>query len=546
MTIRSQFETYREQAPGQATPTRPIPFQSENCLGGLFTDADPAIIPLNAFTNLTNFRYIRNQLMVRNGLQLYSIAKPDSHPLLAVIAYIHPTYGIQFLRFTPSTINRVSSTGWSLATGTVLAGSSADRFSFTVADNRLFFTNNGANVIQEYLPATNTYANLGDSDTYKYITSAFNRVVAAYLLGTPDVSYEVAWSGDINYDEWNPAVDITAGSTPLVNSPSDLSDGITGIFNIGSVLCIPRQKSIWLATNLPSATNPFNFFPDQAAGKIGADTPNTIQVVDNGLVFYNAQRSAVYQYTPGSKPVELSLKIKRKLKLDIASIQNLFSTYNSDDNAYSIYSFSDTTSIIKCYTYYFEDEAWVYSEFQAVASVTNVAYASSDLTINELTGNIDDLLGTIDELGGVPSESSTFFGFNTGELSIQPIFNLFEDQVANILGSDNSQAFSKFLISKTFINQKFDSVYNNFSLKFTPYSAGNINIYYTKDDGKTWTPWKSVFIGDPHLYESQVILIKKPKRARKFAFKVEFINVMASLDSYALEALTAAETITSL
>ncbi len=531
--IRPQFKTYRER-PFRLKDIEPIEFEGEDFLGGLVTDNAPHTLPPNALQRMLNGVYNKNQLFRRNGLQDYSLAKPDSNKILAIFTFFHNGTGINFLRFTSTSIYRAGSTGWTQITGAALNGTNNDPYSFTVADNRAFFSNGGADAIQEIDPSTASYSPLGNAPKYKYISSAFNRVIGANRRDAVDVPYEIGWSGDLDYDEWDPLVNISAGSTPLVNSPSDLSDGITGVFSLSSVLCVTRERSIWLATNLPSATNPFNFFV--AVPRIGCDVPATTALAADGLIFYNFQNAAVYYYAPGEQPVEISQSVKRAIKNDVSNPNDLFGSYNYDTNIYSLFIVSNTSSTVKCYSYSFRSKVWSYDEFYNVSYVKDIDYSSSDLTIDELTGTIDDLEGTIDQLGGLVANANRFFGFGDGELNTQPLFAGFEGTINNIVLTDNGTEFETVFDSKTFEDKTEDLIVNYTQIVFTPYTTGTVTLKYSKDDGRTWNTYKSLTVTDSMLFKSRLMLARRLIRTRNFIWRFSTSDCMLTLDSYYVRA----------
>lgn len=533
MPIHPEFLTERLPIPPVSQEPQPQVYQSIDFFAGLVTNANPINIPDNSFQLVNNVTYVRNQTLPRNGLSAYSLTKPDSLRVLALLTFFQSTYGVQFLRFTKSSIYRAGSTGWTNFTGPALVGTDKDPYSFTVADNRGFFSNNGSNVIQEIFPGTTSYNDLGNAPRYRYIASAFNRLIGANRRDTTDVPYEIGWSGDLNYSEWNPLVDISAGSTPLVTSPADLSDDITGVFNLESVLCIPRQRSIWLGTNLPSATNPFNF--TLAVPRIGCDCPQTVALAEDGIFFYNFQNSTAYFYVPGSQPEEISQQVKRALKSDVTSVNNIFASYNFDTRTYSLFLTDDNASLVKSYSFNLDLKNWAVDEYTNVSMVNDSTFSGSSVTIDELSGTIAGLSGTIDELGGVPAEATRFFGFSDGTLATQPLFVPGQNDTSLIVSGDlGITTPSSFWVSKTFIIPGYEGVYNHLQVEYTPYNFGTVEIQYSKDDQSTWVSWKLVTITSGMRFKSQIIAVNKPVRARKLTWR--FITTcMCTLDAFRME-----------
>lgn len=534
MPNRPEFKTYRAGSPPFQVPPAPKQFQSENFLAGLVTDYDPLNIPENALQYVTNAIILRNKLIRRNGLVAYGIAKPDSNAVLGMYLITTVATGTVLLRFTKSSIYRSTSGGWVAVTGPALLGTDSDYFSLTVADEVPYFANNGANVIYQIDLATNTYAALGDAPKYRFITSAFDRIVGANLSDVTDIPYQVGWSGALNYPEWNPITDLSAGFTPLVDSPSDLSDYITGIYNLTSALCIPRQKSIWLATNLPSATQPFNFY--SAVPRLGCDMPKTLVMKIDGIVFYNKLHAGVYSYVPGADPVELTGNVKRNLKVDILAGDDAFAMYDEELDVYSLFITLTGSNVVKCYSYSFQGKFWMYDEYPAITSVSSVTSTASTLTLDELLGTLDSLSGTLDGLGGVSSAATRLIGFGNGDLCSQAIFPALQSQAGLITLTDNSSSFTTTIRGKTFEYNGVDSIYNRLSFQFTPYCTGSITISYSKDNGQTWIALKVLTITLPMLFMSRRVLTMKPVRSDTYIWQVSTSDCMFSLDSFIIDA----------
>jgi hypothetical protein len=513
------------------------PLGSDNFLGGLITDNDPSTISPTALQNLLNVVYDRNLLLRRNGLTQYSIAKPNSNKVMAVFVFFQTSQGVNLFRITRNTIHKATSAGWVAYAGTALTGTDVDYFNFTVADNRAFFTNNGVNVIQEILPGTNSWANLGNAPQYKYITSAFNRIIGANLAGAGAKPYQIGWSGDLNYGEWNPLTDISAGLTPLVDSPADLSDDITGVFNLASVLCIVRQRSIWLATKQPSATNPFNFFI--AVPRIGCDTPRSICLFADGLLFYNFLTSSVYYYAPGpykqDQPQDISGPIKRFLKSSIDDPSNVFGSFSYDRNTYTIYINSSSGTLTKAFSFNLNTKTWSYEEFSNLSAVADIDYNTSTLAITGLTGLINALSGSISSLGGLVANASKFFGFNTGELNTQSTFSGFASQTGNITLSDSTGSFSTIIDSKTITVPLINAYISKCRVLYTPYSIGNVSLFYSKDDGVTWNLYKTVSVINSMLNKSQFIQGNKFLNCRRFIWRLSTSDCMLAVNGFNLE-----------
>lgn len=510
---------------------------SDDFLAGMITDADPQNIPANAQQFIKNGAFARNLLFRRNGLSLYSLTKPNSNRVMAVFAFNETTTGINLLRFTTTGIHKATSTGWTAFTGPALVGSSTDYFDFTVADNRGFFANNGANVIMEILPGTSAWAALGNAPKFKYITSYSNRIVGANLMAGTNIPYQVGWSGDLNYPEWNPLTDISAGNTPLVDTPADLSDDITGLFNLGTYMCIPRSRTIWLTSKQPSATNPFYFYP--AVPKIGADCPRTIKLATSGLFFYSFGKSEVYYYTPGTygkdQPKEIGTPIRRYLKSLIDDPANVFATFNSDSGVYTILINSNTDSSCKGFSFNQATNNWVYEEYNNVSCFSDLDYATSTTTINGLLGITNNLFGSINSLGGLVAQSNRFVGFANGDLSIQNSYSGFDTELPNIVLTDNGASFTSYHDSKIIEVPLINEYITKCKVAFKPFTTGLVSLYYSKDDGNTFIKYKDITVSSTMVKKNQIIVGNKFLNTRRFMWRFQSSNCMYSINRFDLE-----------
>lgn len=499
---------------------------SADFLSGLITDADPLNIPDNALQNCLNIIYTRGLLLRRNGLLVYPIAKPDSLKIMAVFLFFETKTGVNLLRFTPSSIYRAGSTGWVQFTPTAvaLAGTNIDYFQFTVIENRGFFTNDGANVVMEILPATQEYSPLGNSPQAKYITSAFDRVIVASIVDVVDIPYRIQWSGNLNFDEWDPLIDESAGFTDFVDSSSDLSDDITGIYNLASVICITRQRSIWLATHTGSASQPFSFFID--ISRVGADTPRTIVLREKGLIFFSFQTSSVLFYTPQNDLVDISIPIKRYLKSQITAIDLIWGTYNYDTECYTLFIGSNSSSTVLGFTYNFLTKTWSIENYLNISATSDLDYPTSSVSIDELLGTISGLSGTIDSLGGLVANSSRFIGDISGNLYTQPVFFAFESQAGDILLDDNGTSFETIIQGKTYQLPIYNQYLNLCRIGVTPFTVGSIVLEYSKDDSHTWTAYKTVTFITGQLFKNQIITGNKLINTRRFTWRIRTTDCM--------------------
>lgn len=513
-----------------------VPIESDDFLSGLITDLDSRNIPANALQGLLNGAYIRNTLLRRNGVSQYSLVKPDANKILNVVCFVTSNRAVIFFRFTVSTIYRVGSGTWLAIAGAALGGNATDYYSFAVADNRFFFANNGAGPIREINVAANTYAPLGNAPNYKFIISAFNRILAANLIAGTNVPYRIGWSGDLNYSEWNPVTDLTAGSADLVNSPSDLSDDITGLFSFESKFCVTRQKSIWFGYNQPSATVPFKI--DVAIPKIGCDIPRAISQFADGIFFYNYQYSTVYKYTPDiygdSLPKDIGIPIKRYLKSLITDPTLVYSSYSFDYHAFSLFIPDSTNPTnVNCFTYYLDTNNWVQQQYQNVTTCSDLDSATSGGTILDLTGIITGLGGIISDLGGINANSTRVFGYSTGDLGVQKAYSGLSTELINQTVQDWNSNFSFVVTSKTISIPVLNEYISKCAVYFTPFNTnGTVTLAYSKDDGVSWVNYKSLTFINADLQRKKFITGSKFINCRNFIWRLTSNDTSLSVDKF--------------
>lgn len=510
-----------------------LPEESKNFLLGLVTDVDPAKIPNEALTSVFNMCYRRGMLLRRNGLTLHS-TKPDSSKILNLYGVEDPTSGAALLRFTSNKIYRYTNTGWTDVTPSAIAANSGgvyDYFSFTVGDSRPFFAN-GVDPIREIDLTLDVYKALGNAPSYKYITTAFNRLIGAN-------ADEVGWSGDLNYEEWDPLVDLSAGSTPIVESPSDVNDDITGLFSQSNNLIVPRQRSLWIGSAQASATNPFKF--RSAITGIGADCPRAIKLTRHGLIWFNLQNLAVYvwnfsQFDPDGS--DIAAPIRTNLRNAIASnIEDIWATFSWSRNEFSLHSYSDVTSKTTVWTYSFTYKNWTKSEFNSICESQDLAIDGSSVEIDMLTGTIDDLSGTIEALAGISSGANRLMADINGELYIQKEYEGLTNQSADITLTDNGTSFTSEVESKIYESVTNDTFINAHSITLIPYSVGSVSFSYSKDDGQTFSTPKVITFVTADLNKGHKIVKRKAIKADRFLWKIESSDCMFALTSASVKSI---------
>jgi hypothetical protein len=489
--------------------------------GGMISSYDPQNLDNGQFPLLKNMVTRFDHTSRRNGAKLFTPAKPNANKILGWFLYQKGDGSEKLIRLTRNTIHAASAGAWVALGGGVLTGSDSDKWRTTILEDRMFATNNGADVIQEIDIVGNVYTNLGNAPKYKYIAGFGDRVVGFFLAGGVPVATQLGWSGNRNYAQWNPLVDQSAGSKVLTTSASDSGDFASGIFSFGSVLVLVRNKSIWEATLQPIAQDPFNVY--QRVPNIGSDAPDSIAKTPAGIVFADSRTSGIYVYSLGGGIEVISDPVKSDIFNSITDPTLLFGSYNQTTREFSLGVGSDISTLVREWTYNFDNKSWAYNEYDSISIIANLDYASGGITIDDLVGTIDALVGTIDNLA--PGKSSTkFYGRTDGEL-------LFDSTTVD---TDNSVAFTSEMRSKDFTLPSKKRYINRLHIEYLPRLAGNMSVYFSKDGGVTWNFWKTVNFGSLDLNTYKEIVCKKNIFCRRFMFKVESTAGNFELIKYAI------------
>ena len=486
--------------------------------GGIISSIDPADIPNNALSDAKNVFCRFDKTGPVEGVVIMSPTKPNSNKVLKLYSYKQNNGTSYTLRFTNSTIHKLSSSSWQILAGT-LTGSAMDRFSVATAFNQVIFANS-IDPIKQIDLLVGSYTNLGNAPRYKYVTSFYNRVVGAYYNEPGSVNpVQVGWSADGVITEWDPLVNQSAGNSSIIESPGDYADFAAGVFGFTNVLLLIREKSVWVATKNPVASNPFEF-RGVIPGK-GCTAPNSISVVPGGLIWVDPRTKNVYAYSIGGELQPISDNIRTELFKSITDLDSVEGSYNTLKNEYSILipSLSDYKRI---WTFNLDNSSWVYAELPNVSCINDVDTIAQELLIDDLTGTIDDLTGIIDDLTGTLTVGTQrLYGKEDGDIyhAQDSALNTFESSV----------------ISKEFNFPVATLGVQKVKIDFKIITESTINLYFTKNSGITWTLGKTITFSPSN--ESQVLYFQRYIRARKFMFKLVSTNCKWEVLNYEILAI---------
>lgn len=508
-------------------PEEPTLIVEARLNGGMNTYVDPADLPNFQVQLAQNCEIRADKIQRRPGTEILTPTKPNSDPVLLYTAFKRFDGTTVYLRFTRNKIHRLGSSSWTeITSGVPFSITNTTRIRFTTLNDRFFFSV-GNRDIQEINFTANTYADLGNSGSYKYITGFFNRLVGAnlYSLSSPNPTL-VAWSGDINFAEWNPATDISAGSAPLLEAATDFADPITGLFGFASVMLILRERSLWTATKRPVASNPFQFqasFP-----YAGCDTPNSATQKRNGIVWYDNRSNQIYDYTIGQAPREIGNPIRDLLPSRVSNLDAITGAYDTVRDRYHLLIPSETSTTSYEYVFDFGTESWVENTRQNTVFAASLDGGVQTLLIDDLTGTIDALVGTIDSLTSttiIPSR--LFYGLTNGDIYFtNPGLTL-----------DNGASYTSTIISKLYTFPSANIRVRRFAIKYVPLRVGTFSIHYSQDNGVNWELYETVTVDTPDLNTRKRILCTKQSASPEFSWKVTMETANVQLLEYLIDAL---------
>lgn len=503
-------ERFRAQPELQATK-----FAEASLNKGMITMLDPADIPESALQVAKNVTVRFDRTSRRPGSILLVPVKPDGSPILKMASIKKKDGTAYTLRFTPTSIHNRGLVAWTAVTG-VLSGGVRDRIQTAVVQDELIFTNNGSDYIQKLDFGLNSFARLGNAPKYRYITGFFNRAVGAARRDVNEV--EVGWSGDGNIGEWDPAVDETAGSSPIMESPADLSDFITGIFSWTNVGVLLRERSIWTIQKQAIPQNPF-FFSTSVPG-IGCDSPYSAQITGTAISWLDRRTGTVYSFSPGSSPTPIGRPIEASILANVDDPQTIFSSYDPFVNEYSICIPQAGSKYVNVWTFNLRNQTWAKNEYYALTSIDDVDLATAGLTIDELGDvPIDDLVGTIDELSPTSEIISTrVYGRDDG--SVGQIDPLSDIDAPHTDFPDGFQ-YETQMVSKVFQLQDTDESVAEIRIEYESKRGGTFTLEYSKNGGATPESWKLAKTVTPRvLGEARLLIMRKVIKCRKFAWRL--------------------------
>lgn len=491
---------------------------------GMITTIDPADIPAGALQLAKNARVRFDKTTRRSGHSLFVPLTdvPNLRTLRLATLLDNSGSGTTF-RFSPLLISRLTGGAWvTVTSGVGLTGGNDDRFKTVVINNRFVFANNGADVLQLIATDFSTYAALGNAPKYRYITGFYDRVVGANRTDGGSFNVEVGWSGLGNITEWNNAVDSSAGTTPLIESPDDFGDPITGLFGVANVLVTLREHSLFLGTKNPVASNPFNFY--NAVPKIGCNAPWSAASYERGVIWFDARTSTVWLYEIGGGLEPIGKPIANEIIKNIDDPLKVFGSYNPLENEYIVCTPVVGSTLVKAWTFNLGTKAWTYDEIDNICSADDVDISSGYVSIDDLIGTIDGLGDvTIDSLSpAVVTRPTRAYGRLDGEI-------LIEDKNTTL---DGATEYVTEFESKLFEIPEDDMIVANIRIEIIANSAVDLNLLIAKNGGE-FVQVKSFTIDE--VNKTVLLQYNKQIRCRQIAWKLTGTGGIFHLVKYEIQ-----------
>lgn len=503
-------------------PEQLRPFASARSNVGMITDLDSIDLPNEALVEALNARVRLDGVSRRLGGAIWTPAKPDSSPVLLLVVFKKKDGTKIVVRFAHNSINKRGVGAWTLlTTGTALTGTVTDRFQAATILDELCFTN-GVDRVNKVNAGVTTYDPIAAAPKAKYITGFYNRlVVANYNVdgGNPAAFADVGWSADGNVTIFDPLVDPSAGRGPLVESPSDLGDYITGLFGGTNVLVVLREFSVWIATKNPVASNPFNF--QCVVPGIGCNVPNSAVVTPGGLIWYDTTTKSVWAWSLGSSPERISFgKVEKEIARGITDPNLMFASFSGRNLEFALCKPVSGSSLVQKWIFNLTTKGWSFDEIEGITSVNDIQYGPTQITVDDLQGTVDQLVGTVDSLvaGGIVL-TSHIMGKSDGD-ALEETDNLDIDGLANYTTRITSKDFKMPVVEEYVTGLKFE---------YECEKVGTLTLSYSKNRGQTYITVKSKTM---KLGKGQLLLFSRHVRCRHFRWRLESSSGLWSLTDY--------------
>lgn len=475
--------------------------------GGMAANFDPSDLNDNQSPLIVNARVRRDKTIRRNGQSQFGPAKPDSLPVHANIEFRQGEVTSFLVRIAGNNLHYLAGSTWIPLTGSLNSRTTDHAIvlgQLIVAD--------GAKRLQLVDLGAETVTDLGDLAPFaKYVTGFSERAVAASGGSSDEAVETLYWSGNRNLTEWDALIDISAGNKRLDTAPRVEVDPISGVFGFNSVMVIPREKSIWLATPQPIAADPFKTF--RSVPGIGCNLPGSIAIGRELMIFLDSRMRDIIIYRPGQNIESIGIAIRNLILNDFVDSKSVFSAYLTSEQEY--YVGFETTSVIKVWCFNFLTKAWTYDEVPNCTSLDFNDEFTDFISFDDLEGTFDGLTGTFDELSGTPTSiPGLLYGYSNGDISRE---DATEDVDIRESNSPAGVPFTFELQSKEYKKSKDDITVTRIEIEYQAQRSSDITLQYTKNGGIDWVTAKTIASKEGKV---QILKFKKQLRARRLMWRL--------------------------
>ncbi len=274
-------------------------------------------------------------------------------------------------------------------------------------------------------------------------------------------------------------------------------------------MLILREKSLWLATKQPSATNPFQF--TAAFLGSGCDCPKSATQTGDGIAWYDYRTSQVYSYKVGGQPEKIGTAIRSSLRSMVSNKNLVQGSYDSINDHYVLTVASESSETSTIYGYDFQTNSWYMEQVPNVVGTHHINDGGASLTFGDLIGTFGDLVG---DFGDLVLDEITI----PGRLYSTSDGELLEDDTDS--DDANSVTMESTFNSKVFAVVKDDVNITELVVKYIPRRSGSFQILYSRDKGETFTAYKTVEFSGVDIGKRKTATVKKNIRTEEYVFQI--------------------------
>lgn len=441
-------------------------------INGLNTDAPAEYISEKAATNVENFYISKGLLTKREGTVVRGSVIGGTDIEIMRGREFNREGALYNIRIGIDNIEvyNTGTSSWDDITGTALTGDADDIVDVAIpllSSKRILCIANGIDNIRKYTGTGNVSTLGGSPPVAKFIQEYNTYLVCANIQGGTDVSQRVQWSETRDPETWNSG---NAGSVDL----SEDGEDITGLNLFDKFICVHKKNSIYLGY-LVSTNKIFQFDRrETGAGTVAngsivnLPTNQQLFLAYDGLRLFNGVSAPLI-------PSPINEEIRDGLNRGQAhKAWSLLVT--EEDEAWIGIPIGSETRGETVYKYNYKTGN-LYKDTRAGINTAWRATQTSALTWDDMSGSWDSQTLTwndtqISSLAGV-----IHFGDTSGYTTI----------VNASAEDDNGTAIDAVWDSKDFKAEVLGQLLRFQEINIWAKGAGSLYVYYSTDEGQTWT-----------------------------------------------------------